>query len=343
MTSERWKFAYTTRRVRHEAIASVVGGDQAPRAGDLVLAEVLEIGQHTRLELTDGRKASMFPGDRIVVVYGNRYAPDQFEGVVPGDLAECDLIAAGGVAAQVLCRHDKMRIATRIAPIGLLHDHDGRRMNLRDYALGKPPRDVRRPPVIGVVGTSMNSGKTTVVANTVRGLRAAGINAMACKITGTGAGGDVWLMQDAGAELVLDFTDAGAVSTSLLTLDALEEIMDKLIGHLAAAGAEAIVFEVADGLLQPETAALVASPAFRATVDGLIFASGEAMGACGGVAWLQRNNLPVIAASGLMTAAPLAAREAAEVLPVPVLTSDDLATAPVAFALLPQEANLVAA
>ena len=38
MTSERWKFAYTTRRVRHEAIASVVGGDEVPRAGDLVLA-----------------------------------------------------------------------------------------------------------------------------------------------------------------------------------------------------------------------------------------------------------------------------------------------------------------
>src|SRR4051794_28363890 len=345
MTSERWKFAYTTRRVRHEAIASVVGGDQAPRAGDLVLAEVLELGQHARLELTDGRRAAMFAGDHIVVVYGNRYAPDQFEGVVPGDLGECELVAAGGVAARVLCQHGKMRDATRIAPIGLLHDSDGRRMNLRDYALGEPPRDVQRPPTIGVVGTSMNSGKTTVVANTVRGLRAAGVNAMACKITGTGAGGDVWLMQDSGAELVLDFTDAGVVSTSLLGLDALEAIMDTLLGHLAAAGAEAIVFEVADGLLQPETAALVAAPAFRAAVDAVIFASGEAMGACGGVTWLQRHGLPVIAASGLMTSAPLAVREAGDVLPVPVFSREDLETGAVAYQLLPQqqEAKLVAA
>src|SRR3954452_10022242 len=326
MTSERWKFAYTTRRVRHEAIASVVGGDQAPRAGDLVLAEVLEIGQHARLELTDGRRASMFAGDRIVVVYGNRYAPDQFEGVVPGDLGECDLIAAGGVAAQVLCRHEKMRIATRIAPIGLLHDRDGRRMNLRDYALEAPPQDVARPPVIGVVGTSMNSGKTTVAASSVRGLRAAGINAMACKITGTGAGGDVWLMQDAGAEMVLDFTDAGAASTSLLTLPALEEIMDTLLHHLAAAGAGAIVFEVADGLLQPETAELVASPAFRAAIDGVIFASGEAMGDAGGISLLRNHELVVLAAGGAMTAAPFSVRESQTVLDVPLLTSEELAT-----------------
>src|SRR3954447_26201061 len=139
MTSERWKFAFTTRCVRHEVIASVVGGDQAPRPGDLVLAEVLEIGQHKRIELTDGRKAALFAGDKIVVCYGNRYAPDQFEGVVPPDLAYCDLVAAGGVAAQVLCRHDRMDAATRIAPIGLLHDLDGRRMNLRDHALGPVP------------------------------------------------------------------------------------------------------------------------------------------------------------------------------------------------------------
>src|SRR3954463_12649410 len=165
MTSERWKFAFTTRRVRHEVIASVVGGDQAPRPGDLVLAEVLEIGQHKRIELTDGRKAALFAGDKIVVCYGNRYAPDQFEGVVPPDLAYCDLVAAGGVAAQVLCQHDRMDAATRIAPRGRRPPSGGRRVNRRAPAPGPAPPPRRRPPPIAVVGTSMNSGKTTVVAN----------------------------------------------------------------------------------------------------------------------------------------------------------------------------------
>ena len=69
------------------------------------------------------------------------------------------------------------------------------------------------------------------------------------------------------------------------------------------------------------------------------------MGACGGVTWLQRHGLRVIAASGLMTSAPLAVREAGDVLPVPVFSREDLETGAVAYQLLPQqqEAKLVAA
>src|SRR3954453_14859501 len=113
---DRWKFAYTTRRVDHGAIAAVVAEHQVPRAGDLVLAEVVELGQHRRLELVDGRRAALFPGDRIVVCYGNRYAPDQLEGHVPGSLQPCELTAGGGVAAQVKGQHAAIGQATRIAP-----------------------------------------------------------------------------------------------------------------------------------------------------------------------------------------------------------------------------------
>src|SRR3954453_9640528 len=112
---DRWKFAYTTRRVDHGAIAAVVAEDQVPEAGDLVLAEVLALGQHGRIELVDGRRAALFPGDRIVVCYGNRYAPDQFEAHVPASLEPCDLAAAGGIAARVRLQHARMEQPTRIA------------------------------------------------------------------------------------------------------------------------------------------------------------------------------------------------------------------------------------
>jgi len=335
VTGEDWKFAYTTRRVDRDAVGSVVGdAHQVPKAGDLVLAEVLELGQHKRLELVDGRRAALFPGDRIVVCYGNRYAPDQFEGHVPGSLEPCHLTAAGGVAAQVKRRHASMAEATRIAPIGLLHDTAGRHMNVADYSLGPPPPSVRpAPTTIAVVGTSMNSGKTTTVASLVRGLRASGLRVGAAKVTGTGAGGDVWLMKDAGAEVAYDFTDAGAATTSLLPLTRLVEIVDTLVGHLAAAAADAVVFEVADGLLQPETAALVASDEFAATVDAIVFAAGEAMGAVAGVRWLLEHGLPVAAVSGAVTLAPLAAREVGAALDLPVRTSDELARPEVATEL----------
>src|SRR3954452_14468457 len=194
---DRWKFAYTTRRVDHGAIAAVVAEHQVPEAGDLVLAEVLELGQHRRIELVDGRRASLFPGDRIVLCYGNRYAPDQFEAVVPATLEPCEMVAAGGVAGQVLDNHARMDEATRIRPLGLLHDQRGRRINVADYALGPAPQRIGRgPTTIAVVGTSMNSGKTTTAASLFRGLRAAGVKVGAAKVTGTGAGGDGWLMKD---------------------------------------------------------------------------------------------------------------------------------------------------
>jgi hypothetical protein len=104
----RVKFAYTTRHVDHDAIAGLLTGALRPRAGDLVLARVDELGQHKRLELGDGRRSFLFPGDEIVVCYGNRYAPDQFEAEVPDDLSPCQLVAAGGVAARELSRHVSM-------------------------------------------------------------------------------------------------------------------------------------------------------------------------------------------------------------------------------------------
>ena len=46
------------------------------------------------------------------------------------------------------------------------------------------------------------------------------------------------------------------------------------VSRLAGAGAEACVLELADGLNQRETAALLRSPLFRDRIDGVIFAHG---------------------------------------------------------------------
>ena len=50
------------------------------------------------------------------------------------------------------------------------------------------------------------------------------------------------------------------------------------------------------------------------------------MGAKAGYDWLLRHQLPVAAVSGLMTASPLGAREAAQTVAAPVLGIDDLAS-----------------
>ncbi len=165
------KRSYVTRLMDFSGIDRLVGGC-APKAGDIALCKVLEIGQHAHLELVTGRRARLFAGDQIVVAYGERYATDQFHTRLPRDLSPCSLAAAGGIASEVTTRHAKMKRATRIEPLGLLADSGGMVLNLASGAIipRAAERDARRPTVILVLGSSMNAGKTTTAANIIRSL-----------------------------------------------------------------------------------------------------------------------------------------------------------------------------
>jgi dethiobiotin synthetase len=314
--------AYATRRVDLSVVRKLIKAAR-PVAGDLLLARVDIVGQHTKLELPTGRRSTLYVGDEIIVAYGARYAPDQFEAVVPEDIGQCDLVAGGGIAASVLTRHGKMAKATRITPMGLLADAQGHRLNVRQFALPEVPGANARPLVIAVAGTSMNAGKTTTAAGLIQGLTRAGLKVGAAKVTGTGSGGDAWSMQDAGASPFYDFTDMGHATTAGLRTAELEHIVTGLIDQLAARDTEIIIIEIADGVLQKETSALLQSSAVRERIDGVLFAAGDAMGAIGGVEWLRKQKMPVIGVSGLISMSPLATREAEADLSVPVI---DLAT-----------------
>ncbi len=347
------KSAYTTRFVAGLIEADphgyglMTGEHLVPRAGDVVLARVRKLGQHAAIMRPDGRRAILFEGDEILVAYGDRYAPDQFEGEVPGDLGPTHLLAAGGLAGTVISAHSAMKAPTLIEPLGLLADAAGRVVTLRRCApyTAVAPQDattlrrVGRPLVISVLGTSMNSGKTTTVAAIVRGLTNAGLVVAAGKVTGTGAGGDPMLFRDSGASQVLDFTDFGHGSTNLLEHDQVRALFVSLIDELAAGAPDVVVVEIADGLYQRETARLVADPLFKAHVDKVVFAAGESLGATAGHQVLCALGLAPVAVSGMLTASPLAKREAATSLDVPVLDKNELASATVADLLLPGYAS----
>lgn len=343
----RAKTAYVTRhfnRLRDDSAHgySVVTGERVvPRSGDVVLAAIGAIGQHPRIELANGRKALLFVGDEVLVAYGGRYAPDQFEAEVPGDLGPVSLVAAGGVAGRVASSHSSMRKPTELLPVGLLADAHGIVTLARCspyHASGDVPRirSTKRPVTIAVIGTSMNCGKTTTVASIVHGLTAAGLHVAAGKVTGTGAGGDPGLFVDSGAVRVLDFTDFGHASTYQLSHAEIRALFYSLHQELARGRPDAIILEIADGLFQDETRHLVSGDLFGEYVDTVLFAAGEAMGAVAGVETIRRLSLDVAAVSGWLTASPLSTREAEGVLDIPVYTIEQLSTAEHATRLLPE-------
>lgn len=317
------KKAFTTRRVPIGQCKTLVSGDVSPRIGDLVLARVDKLGSHKKIELENGRRAMLARMDRIIVAYGNRYAPDQFEALVGESLAACHLVAGGGVAATKVCKHDGMAEPTRITPLGLIGDADGRPINLAQYALEAivQPRKIE---TIFVAGTAMNAGKTTTSAALIHALSLAGYKVAGIKGTGTGSGGDTWSMLDMGASMVMDFTDAGLPSTYMAPADAIEQGALNLIGHAAAKGCDIAVVEIADGLQHEETATLLKSEKFRAAGVGVVFAANDALGAQAGAEALKDWGYRVIALSGLLTRSPLAIREASRSTGIDVLTLQDI-------------------
>jgi hypothetical protein len=318
------KTAFSTRRVPDQAQRTLVMGPLRPRSGDLVLARIDRIGQHGRIELSTGRRARIHVGDEVIVAYGDRYATDFYEVHVPPNLRATHLVAAGGIAGRMVSRSRGVRRPTDITPLGLIGDERGTPLNL--VAFGLPPTRpaISRPPVLAVVGTSMNSGKTTAIRYLVNGLRRGGYRPGAAKVTGTGSGNDYWVMIDAGAHRMLDFTDVGFSSTYRVPVPILERTLLELVDHLSGSDCEAILLELADGLYQQETAQLIDSDAFRSSVDGVIFAAGEAMGAANGVARLRELGLPVVGVSGVLTASPLASREAELACELPVFGIEQL-------------------
>jgi hypothetical protein len=342
------KYAYTTRYVA-ESIEEQPHGyfleaapETRPRSGDVVLAEVVEIGHQKRLESPLSRRAQMFVGDEIVVAYGDRYAPDQYEAEVPDSLEEVHLVAAGGVVGLMTAIREGLDDPTIVQPLGLLCDGQGA-VSLTRVApkallpldLTAPRTTAPRPPVVALVGTSMNSGKTTALASLSLGLTRSGMRVAAGKATGTGAGGDPGMFRDGGAQLVLDFTDFGYASTYRLDHETVVAVFASLVAELASSGPDVILIEIADGAYQGETARLLDDPVFSRYVDQVIFTAGEALSAVAGVGVLRQHDLRVAAVSGRLTSSPLAVREARTALDVPVIDTLDLCEPEVAVAMLP--------
>lgn len=323
---ERIKWAYVTHAIPESELAGWRTADVDPVVGDVGVFRVLSIGQHRRIEDRHGVPQHLFPGDLVALAFGNRYATDQYEGYVPTIFGPMHVLSLGGVCGTVGSRNERMPDPTRLEMLGYAVDAAGRTLSTRRHALPRRrPADIPRPATIVTVGASMNSGKTTTCAMAVRGLVASGRKVVAAKLTGTGANKDLQFMRDAGADLVLDFTDCGWPSTCRLTQARLLRIARLLRARLLEERPDAIVCEIADGIFQRETALLLQSAAFRAQVDFALFAAVDALSAESGQRVLERAGIPLLGSSGIVSSSLLGQLETERCTGLPCLNSRELA------------------
>jgi hypothetical protein len=337
------KWGYVTRRI---GSGGGTAGDRAgltlgdaiapPKLGDFVFVKVSQLGEHEFLEDVHGRRVRLYPGDIIVGAYGNRYATDFYEGYVPGPGDEVHMLTSGGLIGTVASTHTSKGAPTLLEVLGPVVREgetteggaDGTTvsaaLNTDDFAVAPSPTGSK--PELGtivVVGSAMNAGKTTTTAAVVRGLFRAGLTVGAAKVTGSGSGKDHWAYVDAGAAIVTDFLDFGMPSTFGYPVERLVSTLHGIRDRLTEAGCDAVVLEIADGVLQDETRALVKElPTFA---DEVILCVGDALGAVAGLDVLRELGVNCRSISGLVTASPLASREVAAATGLPVLTPGELA------------------
>jgi hypothetical protein len=299
---------------------------RVPQHGDVIYGEIGRIGQHQSLESKTGRIHTIYSKDRGIFVVGNRYAPDYYEAIIPSKYSdELDLVSRSGVVSKMKEKNNRKKDPTSINVLGYVCDAEGNIINTTDFPLVVPTlkeKKPRRSKMIVFVGTSMNAGKSFAATSVVKSLTQLGYNVRVSKITGTASLKDILDMSDAGAEKFSDFTFLGHPSTYLLGKEEVFDIFNKLDLKYANKPSNYWVVEIADGIVQRETAMLLSSSEFKKRIHRIVFCAGDALGAVGGVRLLKdKYNITADMVSGVCTASPLHIRELQSFIDTPVLTS----------------------
>ena len=283
----------------------------APEPGDLALVRVDKIGFHKYLTTTENRRLRLYPGAQFIGVFGNRYASDAYEAEVQGT-GKLSLLTGAGMIGTVKSKHEGMAEPTQISFVGFVRATEGRRLNLKSRLFR--PATARQIPrnLIFIVGASMNSGKTTTAARLTKGLSELGLRVAACKLTGSVSNQDTDELEAAAARKVTDFSDFGFPSTYLCGKEELLELFYAMMTEVRTGAPDMVVMELADGLLQRETAMLLAEPEMQRAARGVVFTGESALSALWGAERLSSLGYRVVAVSGKFTSSPLAMREYTE-------------------------------
>lgn len=326
----RIKKTFAASAVQTYAINPQLVSSYTPKAGDVGIFCVLEANGEG-IKDAESRHCSIFAGDLILAVFGHRYATNQIEGYVPDQpTVHCQLLSRGGVAGVVKSVNHTYK--PNIIPLELVayatDVHTGEVLNtiqwekLRNMPLRAQPQKAK---VILSVGSSMDSGKTTTAAYLCAGLQKAGSKAAYIKLTGTAFPKDAQYVYDRGATACLDFGWAGFPSTYLLDELSLLRLHSALIQEVEArVKPDYIVIEIADGILQRETAMLLQNDMFMSSVDQVILSCGDSLGVLSGLSRLQSWGITPFAISGLFTASELLVSELLPETSLPILRLQDL-------------------
>ena len=327
------------RRVALDKIASVTArlgldkgavlGDEIPAVpGTVVACRVLNAKtRYDSLEDVHGRQVKLRPGDVIACALGHRDALYGYSGRVPETVAVGDRLqllnmggvaGAGAVASPEIGEPFQLEVLGSVLEFPWLATRVGVPSNVARGAL--PGADLAAvpslPPIAVLIGTCMDSGKTTAAAALIHELAHRGLKVAAGKLTGVSLRRDVLRMHDCGADPVAVFTDFGVVTTDETNAVAAAH---GLVAYLAESSPDVIVLEMGDGLLGTYgVRALLDDPALSRGIRTTVLCAQDPVGAWGGARLLEeRHGIAADLISGRVTDTPVGVRFCRETLGIP--------------------------
>jgi hypothetical protein len=219
--------------------------------GDYVIVEMLDEGPDSYpVETPDGSTVPMYPGDRLVGALGTRAATLEVVGdwrEVGSDLKMQTLTAAGvlGVCTSAAIQSSELANVMYVGHAS----RNGEPCRMKDFLVPVEPHRLE-VPVILIIGTSMESGKTVSAIALIRELVRMGKRVAGAKVTGVGRLRDILAMKAAGADPIMDFVDVGLPST-VVPPDEYRKSLKLLCSRLAAAEPDVVVIEAGASPLEP--------------------------------------------------------------------------------------------
>ncbi len=275
-----------------------LGFEIPARVGAVVAGRVLNVKTtYNKLEDEHGRMRLLMPGDVVAGVLGFRNALHGYVGHVPDAVAsgdELNILNLGGVVGRCTAFNPDVGAPYRLEILGaVMHypnfgEREPRPLVIeRSKALETATLPDPCPPVVLVVGTSMNAGKTTAVCQLLRFLKRAGKTVAAAKCTGVSLLRDTLEMRDFGASKTMSFMDLGVVTTAA---DDGPPVTRAVIQALAKDDPDIIMLELGDGLLGTYgVSEILSDPGIQGVLKATVLCASDPVGAWGGVHLLRER------------------------------------------------------